>query len=159
MHPSVVDTCVGDTLPVVGESAVIIWASKMINETTFEWGITDCASLTLKALQVLTGEDYPSKFRGKWSNEKQARRYYDHGLPSDVLKGFGAEEIEPWFVVIGDVVTIPSPTWPEQLHFVLGKYSLVSDVKRGVRVAPTALLLAQPGSRVWRVAKCLKQSR
>ena len=137
------------------EQSVIRW-SRTVKGQPFAWGRTDCAMLTLAALDVLTGTAHAEAYTGLWDSEATALAHFATETPSQVLQGFGAAEVPPAFVVLGDVITVPADPWPEQLHFVLGRYSLCSDVERGVALLRTRSLTAQPGARVWRVAECLK---
>jgi hypothetical protein len=138
------------------EAAVHDWAFR-VRGRPFAWGETDCAILTLEGLELLTGHPCVAGYRGLWASREEALAHFSQELPSDVLKGLGAVEVAPAFAVFGDVITLPADPWPEQLHFILGRYSLVSDEERGVGLAPTRVLLNIAGARVWRVAKCLRQ--
>lgn len=137
------------------EQRIVAWSRTVLRQP-FEWGKTDCAMLTLQALELLTGKKYLDAYRGAWTSEEEALAHFQHEKPSDVLKGWGAQQVPPAFAVFGDVVTAPAAPWPEQLHFVLGRHAFTSDQARGVALVPTRLLTALTGAQVWRVAPCLK---
>jgi hypothetical protein len=139
------------------EQNVIIWARGMLGEE-FVWGVTDCAMLALKGLDVLTGESYAARYLGKWTGEDEALAHFKTELPSQVLAGFGGIRVLNTFAVLGDVIAVPAGIWPEQMHFVLGAKSLSSDPAKGVHLLPTRLLTELPDATVWRVAQCLKPS-
>lgn len=139
------------------EQNVIIWARGMIG-CEFVWGETDCAMLSLKGLEILTGEDYAARYRGKWSTQQEAIDHYRTELPSQVLESFGGQRVPGTFAVLGDVVIVPGEAWPEQMHFVLGAKSLSSRPSNGVGLVTTRELTDLPDAVVWRVAQCLKPS-
>lgn len=139
------------------EQAVLAWF-RGVQGAPFQWGVTDCAMLTLEALGRLTGRDYASAYRGLWSCEGEALAHFRREWPSEVLEGLGAREVHPQYRVFGDVVTVPGEPWAERLHFVLGRHSISSHPDRGVGLVPTGLLVGQPGARVWRVAPCPQPS-
>lgn len=122
----------------------------------FVWGETDCGMLTLAALSRLTGRDYTAPYSGAWQDEASALAHYGTERPSDVLRRFGAVEVDRRQAVFGDVLTVPADPWPEQLHFVLGRFCLASDLTLGVQLLPVRVFSRLPGTRVWRVAPCLK---
>lgn len=137
------------------EQLVIGWSRTVVGQP-FEWGRTDCAMLTLVALDLLTGRDYASAYRGLWGSQAEALAHFALETPSAVLQGFGAEEVPAAYAVLGDVLTVPADPWPETLHFVLGRHCLSSSQNRGVGLAPTRAVAGLAGARVWRVAKCLR---
>ncbi len=139
------------------EQAIHRWAHE-VTGLPFVWGETDCCILTLRALSLLTGQDHTDAYIGAWQDEAAALAHYAIERPSDVLQSFGAFEVDIARVVFGDVLTVPADPWPEQCHFVLGRFCLASDLRLGVMLLPVRMFLSRAGVRLWRVARCLKPS-
>lgn len=133
------------------EQSVIGWARNILGRP-FAWGETDCALIALQAIECFTGRDCVADYRGRWTSEAEALAHFRTELPSQVLASMGAVEVRPSQAVIGDVITVPVGDWPEQLHVILGRFSLCASPDRGVHLLPTRLFTEWPGARLWRLA-------
>lgn len=139
------------------EQQAIVWLSGQRGRG-FVWGETDCVTLTFRVLDRWTGLDISGAYAGRWQTEAEALDVYREGvLPSSYLKQHGAWQILPEHATVGDVIAIPSPQWPEQLHFVTGRHATVCDEAHGVCLARTSVLLDVDGATVWRM-RCRKPS-
>jgi hypothetical protein len=125
-------------------AALIEWAERM-KGLPFEWGQTDCATLTMRGLELLTGRDFPDY---RWATEAGAWKVAERELPSSVLTAYGLVEVDPGFQRCGDVILVPRDSWPECCHLCLGRYSLSGDPHWGVILVRTGALLAMPGAAV-----------
>lgn len=125
--------------------ALVEWAERMAG-LPFEWGHTDCATLTIRGLELLTGRAFPDVY--VWSSEAQAHAVAERELPSRVLRAFGLDDVDAGFQRTGDVILVPREPWVECCHLCLGRYSLTSDPERGVGYVRSASLLLQPGAAV-----------
>jgi hypothetical protein len=135
----------------MNERAVIEYLAGVVG-AGFLWGETDCATLALRALDRWTGLDCSSRFAGAWGTQAEALAMYAEGyLPSDYLRQLGGYRITPAMATLGDVVTLQSEAWPEQVHFLTGSHATVADIEAGVRLVKSALILSIPGAEVWRV--------
>lgn len=139
------------------EQMLVIWARHQIG-LPFIWGSTDCAMVAVSAIDIITGGAHRQTYGGQWSTEAEAMAAYDR-LPhlSALLAELGAEVLPGHLFAVGDLITVPTPTWPEQYHVVLGRRSLCCDIEHGVVQIPTRPILAQPGARLWRLP-CRKPS-
>lgn len=139
------------------EQNLLAWAREVVN-LPFKWGETDCALLTLQALEELTGRDLAWMYRRSWATEREALAHFEQERPSEVLAGLGLVEIPAITAAIGDILTVPAAPWPEQLHVVLGRFCVCTSPERGVHLLPAWIFSRQQGARAWRVP-CPRPSR
>lgn len=139
------------------EQNVVLWGRSVLG-SAFVWGETDCALIALAGIDVFTGSAHADRYRGRWTTADEALAHFAIETPSQVLKSIGAVEIAENYAVLGDVVTVPAPPWPEQLHFILGRFCLCSDELAGVSLLRAKAVTSLPGARIWRVPPCPKPS-
>ena len=75
--------------------------------TPFNWGSNDCCLFAADAVQVMTGHDYASAFRGRYRSEFGAARALKRCGAGDLLTTVTAQlgqPIAPAFAHRGDVV-------------------------------------------------------
>jgi len=118
------------------------WASRM-RGAPFAWGHTDCATLAIRGLELLTGRPFPEY---RWSSEAQALAVAGRERPSQVLQEYGLQPVLPGFERAGDVILAPREPWPECCHLCLGRYSLSAEPGHRVGMLRTTALLALPGA-------------
>lgn len=139
------------------EQALLTWAKGKLNRE-FEWGVTDCALLALEAVDLYADRQLAAIYRRAWTTQAEALDYFANELPSQVLARAGAVEVPANYVAIGDLLTVPAPPWPEQLHVVLGRFCLCASPERGVHLAPARVFYSQPNAKGWRLDSCRKPS-
>jgi hypothetical protein len=125
--------------------ALMEWAERQLGQP-FAWGLTDCATLAIRGVELQTGRALGDGY--VWASEAEARRVAEAELPSSVLAAHGMVEVDPGFQRCGDVILIPHADWPECCHLCLGRYSLTSTLDHGVIIVRTSALVADPAATV-----------
>ena len=134
------------------DTALFQWASARIGQP-FKWGETDCAMLALEAHDVVTGDALAPLYRGRWTSEREARRFMrQHDI--DLLRRLraaGSVDVVINFQQRGDLILAPQDGWMCG-HVCLGARALSSCPDLGVNLIPTAAVLALPDVHVLRPA-------
>ncbi|UGO51432.1 hypothetical protein QJV44_gp18 [Serratia phage vB_SmaS_Tlacuache] len=96
------------------------WQEKLLEQVVlrekvkFEWGKHDCCLFAADVVQAMTGVDYASEFRGKYSTEIGAKRLLakagEDGL-TGVLDGKFAQ-VDLSYVQRGDLVLVQTDAGP-----------------------------------------------
>jgi hypothetical protein len=127
------------------------WATAQAGRA-FDWGQTDCATLTLRALSVMYVKPL-LVLDPVWESSAGALRIIGErpGIIVNILRGqLKAQPILPAFTSIGDILLLPGAPLPH-LYVHLGRYVLATDPVRGVHLGPAAELLATQGLSCWRI--------
>lgn len=110
---------------------LVRWAASQLGRK-FEWGVSDCASLTSEGFKILYGDE-PFPYLEKWKSKEEALKLYNKvGKPSEILK------LDPNFVEIkknycqtGDIVILD--TNPLQLtSIIIENGILIFEEEKGV---------------------------
>lgn len=129
---------------------LVLWAREQIGKP-FEWGRTDCASLTRGALAVMYGTDPLTAVF--WSDLRSALSAIEGlGGAAAALQRLGAQPCPLKFAQAGDIAVGPERDAHGlvQLSVVLGRGQvLVTTPEHGVAVASIAALTH--GTECWRV--------
>ncbi len=128
----------------------IAWAQSIVGQP-FEWGRTDCWTLTVQAIDLALGTKLARRYRGRWRNEAEARAYAEAcgETAADVLREVGAREIPPAFAARGDILERKQDGLP-CVAPVVGRLALVSAPGHAVMLLPLTRLDLE-GWRAWRL--------
>lgn len=117
------------------------WAQGRLGQP-FVWGQTDCAILSLEAVDVLAGTTLADEHRGRYATERQALRYirvHSFHLGRWLLAA-GLAVIQPGFQQRGDIL-VADNVWASG-HVCLGRRALSSAVNGAVLLADSAAVVA-----------------
>lgn len=80
----------------------------------FEWGKLDCALFAADAVELMTGEDLASEFRGKYDSEEGAQKALSAANGGGLVGVLNAklEPVNKEFCQRGDVVLFKTETGP-----------------------------------------------
>lgn len=110
--------------------------ARAVTGETFEWGTTDCASLVLRGVEVMYGEQIIVS--GKWTTRTGALRAWKKIESADrVLEAAGATRVKRAFWQSGDVLLTPGPDehgLPRLALAIPAQSVLVADLNDGVRI-------------------------
>ena len=123
-------------------SALLAWAEGLDGQP-FAWGLTDCATLARKALEVCFGMDLVPECPS-WNKPHEALRVIrDFGRPSQILTRLGAAPRPLTFVRAGDIIVMPEQQEPigrEALGVWLDGAVLLSDRERGAHIVARPIM-------------------
>ncbi len=115
------------------------WRSQLLTQLLplvgqpFAWGVTDCASITRRALAAMFGHDVTQL--PAWNSPRELLEVRErHGAPADILRGLGAQERALTFLRVGDVVvsTEPEEEDREALYVCLHGSRCITGTRHGV---------------------------
>lgn len=116
----------------------------------FEWGETDCLTLALDWLYLLTGENQIEKYWERKniepytyhkSEEKAIANCVELGpFFLEILKDLGAEKIKPNYQTLGDFIFIKDENLHYRVHVCLGETVLAATNEYGVIKWPISMM-------------------
>jgi len=110
---------------------LVEWATEQISKK-FEWGLIDCATITLQSFEILYGKNIFPELKG-WKTEYQAIRVMKrYGQVSQFLAAHGFREVPVNYAQTGDVVILKTNTLETSCPVIGGHKVLVIDPDRGV---------------------------
>lgn len=130
--------------------ALAAWADS-VRGLPFRWGVTDCASLAIAAVDTLRGNhraaDYfyaPGRFpyTRRAARLVQAERFHPRHLGAIGLT-------RATTTAVGDVLIVRRARGWICAHVVLGRIAVSSSFARGVQVVDVPALLALPRCETW----------
>lgn len=112
---------------------LIRWSEQQIGKP-FEWGQTDCTTLTLEGIKIYYGKEIPITLQ--WRSFKDAlRAYKEYGNPADILEVHGFVEIRKNYEQTGDIFL-----WQGKGYWLLGMVVngsvLIADEGRRIEMKP-----------------------
>ena len=136
--------------PLNWDTALIAWAEKL-RGSPFEWGVTDCAILCAEAFDLMTDAEFAERYRGRYTNESEARRFQQrHGIDLRMgLEAAGCTPVERNYQQRGDFL-LESAGGFVCGHICLGAYALSAAPESGVNLLPVRELLTRPGCGILR---------
>ena len=96
---------------------LVEWADRRVC-APFAWGETDCWLLCLEAIDCLRGSSAAERYRGRWTNEREALAFQRGIDLRAILEAEGCRQVKPGFVQRGDLMLAPSE------HFTCGHVCL-----------------------------------
>lgn len=96
----------------------IDWQQKLIDLVKarefipFDWGKYDCCLFAADVVLEMTGKDYASDFRGKYSSEIGAKRLLSKAGGLEVVLSASFDEVEFNFAQRGDLVLVNTDIGP-----------------------------------------------
>ena len=116
----------------------------------FAWGVTDCFTLALRAIDAMYGTDLEERFVNQWHDEASAAEYAQTFSVSDYFADLG-ECIELPFLRAGDVLEKEDEQGMPRVAVVVGRHVLASAPEHDVLLFPLRLLDKDKGWRAWRI--------
>ncbi len=117
----------------------------------FAWGVCDCNTFALEAMDAAYGLDLAAKIRGQYGTLLTAFRFRRNSPWKTfhaLLEEQGFCEIPKGLQQTGDLLICEDPKW-EMVHVCLGDRAVSAFPGDGVRLFPMAMMADKP-YRVWR---------
>lgn len=115
----------------------------------FEWGVTDCFTLTINALDYADDSNLFAEFVNQWTDEDSARKRAEDFYFDDWIKDKGGYRVDTNFVQAGDIFARRLDKLPE-LGIVVGTDLLASRPDTDVSLIPLSAAIIDGTWKAWR---------